>query len=140
VEGDINDGDPDTFRVTFDGKAAEKDWFAVTSTSPVQINRVVFIHGHSFHDGGWFDASGGKPVVEAQLTQNGEWRKIGTLDTYPETTSSRSRGLQDGQRFELKLTPMKVYGIRVVGKPAGGDNPSQAFSSCAELQALYVKP
>ncbi len=30
----------------------------------------------------------------------------------------------------------EVAGVRVIGKPACGDNPQQAFSSCAELQAF----
>ena len=30
----------------------------------------------------------------------------------------------------------KACAVRVVGTPAGGDNPQQAFSSCAELQAF----
>jgi hypothetical protein len=29
--------------------------------------------------------------------------------------------------------------IRVIGKPSSGDNPAQAFSSCAELQAFLDK-
>jgi hypothetical protein len=32
--------------------------------------------------------------------------------------------------------PVKAWGIRVIGKPASGDNPKQAFSSCGELQAF----
>jgi hypothetical protein len=31
--------------------------------------------------------------------------------------------------------PVEITGIRVIGKPACGDDPKQAFASCAELQA-----
>jgi hypothetical protein len=31
---------------------------------------------------------------------------------------------------------MRALAVRVVGKPAGGDNPNQAFSSCGELEAF----
>jgi hypothetical protein len=32
--------------------------------------------------------------------------------------------------------PVTAVALRVLGKPASGDNPQQAFSSCAELQAF----
>jgi short-subunit dehydrogenase involved in D-alanine esterification of teichoic acids len=39
-------------------------------------------------------------------------------------------------RYKLKFpNTMRIYGVRVVGKPASGDNPEQAFASCAELFA-----
>jgi hypothetical protein len=31
---------------------------------------------------------------------------------------------------------MKVFAIRILGKPACGDNARQAFASCGELQAF----
>jgi len=30
--------------------------------------------------------------------------------------------------------------IRVIGKPACGDNPKQSFSSCAQLEAYAAAP
>ena len=95
------------------------------------------MHGRSFHDGGWFDSTAGKPRVQIQREKNGPWETVGTLEDYPETTAVDSKGLKDGQPFMLQLKePTRVFGIRVIGKPAGGDNPIQAFSSCAELQAF----
>jgi hypothetical protein len=32
--------------------------------------------------------------------------------------------------------PIKASAVRIIGKPASGDSPQQAFSSCAELQAF----
>jgi hypothetical protein len=32
--------------------------------------------------------------------------------------------------------PVKVFGVRVIGKPGCGDSPKQAFSSCGDLQAF----
>jgi hypothetical protein len=62
---------------------------------------------------------------------------VGVLDSYPATTATDAKGLKDGQAFTLKLAaPEKVVAVRIIGKPAAGDNPRQAFSSCAELQAL----
>jgi hypothetical protein len=137
IDGSIIDDDLQSAVVTFEGKPATEDWFGVAMDEPVMINRIVFAHGKSFHDGGWFDASGGKPLVQAKLSKEGNWEKIGELKTYPSTTATESTGLQDGQQFVCALTePIKVWGIRVSGKPASGDNPQQAFSSCAELQAF----
>ena len=133
---EINDDDPDTFRVTFNGRKQAVDWFAVSRDDPVTINRVVYIHGKCFHDGGWFDTSSGKPRIEARTAAGGPWIPLGTLMNYPSTTATDSANLKDGQRFEIHFDPIKVYAIRIVGTPASGDNPDQNFISCAELQAF----
>ncbi|MCY3023278.1 MAG: glycoside hydrolase family 127 protein [Planctomycetota bacterium] len=136
MQGSIADGDPESVVVTFDGKKADEDWFAVEADQPVKLGRVVFMHGRCFHDGGWFDASAGKPKVQVQREKGGAWETIGTLDDYPATTAANNGGLKDGQAFTLKLKePVNAVGLRVVGKPACGDSANQAFSSCAELQA-----
>jgi hypothetical protein len=123
--------------VTFDGKMAEEDWYAVNTEQPVTIGRVVFYHGKSFHDGGWFDASAGKPRVQIQRAPNGAWETVGTIENYPNTSATSNQGMKDAQKFTLVLKePVKAVGLRVIGKPAAGDNPKQAFSSCAELQGF----
>lgn len=134
--GDIADGDPDSLLVTYDGKPANEDWFAVFRDAPAAINRVVFMHGRAFHDGGWFDSSAGKPRIQVQTERNGEWKTVAGLDAYPSTTSSNSAGLTDGQKFEVRFPRVNAVAVRVLGNPASGDSPSQAFSSCAELQAF----
>jgi hypothetical protein len=139
VEGSINDGDFGTFVVTFDGQKADRDWYAVTLTDPVTIDRVVFVPGKIFHDGGWFDTSTGKPFVQVQKKKGGRWETVGEMTAYPDTTAKSPAGLNDGdpQSFTARLAlPVKAYGVRVIGKPACGDNPKQAFSSCAELAAF----
>jgi hypothetical protein len=100
------------------------------------VKRVVFVHGKTFHDGGWFDASAGPPQVQVQSTQGGNWEIVGVLKEYPATTARSAAGLGGGERFACQLPKTtKVFGVRVVGKPASGDNPQQSFSSCAELLA-----
>ncbi len=143
IAGDINDGDSGTYVVTYDGNKRALDWFAITLQKPVTIGRVVFAHGHSFHDGGWFDAGEegadafGKPQVQVQRERNGPWQTVGTLDDYPVIAGKDGTALRDGQMFTLRLKqPQTVVAVRVIGKPAGGDAPHQSFASCAELQAM----
>ena len=138
VTGSINDDDGQSFVTTFDGQPAAEDWFAVSLSQPVTIRRVVFVSGQIFHDGGWFDSTTGKPRVQIQRTPGSSWETIGELADYPATTATNSQGMRWGSNhFILKLTsPRTFVAIRVIGVPASGDNPKQAFSSCAELQAF----
>ena len=141
VGGSIIDGDSQTVADTFNGKSQAQDWYAVTLSEPVTVGEVVFVHGRTFHDGGWFDTSGGKPRIQIKTAPSGNWENIGNLDDYPATTAKDPAGLKGGDRFVCKLkNPMEVIAIRVIGKPASGDSPQQAFSSCAELQAFAAQP
>jgi DUF1680 family protein len=134
VSGSIADGDPDSFVVTFDNQPATEDWFAITLGAPITVNRVVFILGKTFHDGGWFDASSGKPRVQVQTTVDGPWQDAGTLTDYPATTSTHPAGLVGGEKSTCQLPhAARIFGVRVIGKPASGDQPHQAFASCAEI-------
>ena len=132
----IADDDAGTFAVTYNSSRAEEDWFAVTTDKPVIVSRVTFMHGKTFHDGGWFDASAGKPQVQVQTAPGGEWKTVATLDTYPATTATNARGLKSGQSFTVSFASIAAVAIRIIGKPACGDNPAQNFASCAELQAF----
>ena len=134
--GEITDDDTGTYRVTYDGKSATEDWFALTLPTPVTISRVVFAHGKTFHDGGWFDTTAGKPRIQVQTSPKGEWQTVATLGSYPATTNLKAGGLVAGKKFEVSFPLTQTYAIRIIGKPASGDNPAQAFSSCAELQAF----
>jgi DUF1680 family protein len=137
VDGSINDDDAQSAVVTFDGKPAQEDWFAVALDAPVSVKRIVFAHGKTFHDGGWFDTSGGKPRIEVKQAKDGKWEPVGELKDYPAATAISSAGLKNGEKFETRLSaPITIWAVRVSGKPACGDNPQQAFASCAELQAF----
>ena len=135
--GSIIDEELQSPVVTFDGQPAKADWFAVTLDTPTAIRRVVFRHGNNFHDGGWFDASAGKPQVQVQRAKGGAWETVGELTDYPATTATSNANLKFGQPFTLELaSPVKALAVCVRGVPACGDNPKQNFSSCAELQAF----
>ncbi len=135
--GSIIDGDPGSIAVTYNARRAEQDWFAVTLDAPATVRRLVYVHGQSFHDGGWFDARDGKPQVQIRRSRDGAWETVGVLEGYPATTTTDAAGLKGGERFQLVLpAPTKVMGVRVLGRPACGDNPAQAFASCGELEAF----
>ncbi|MCX6367311.1 MAG: glycoside hydrolase family 127 protein [Armatimonadetes bacterium] len=134
ADGSICDGDPRSIVVTFDGSKQPLDWFSLSYAKPKTATKITYCHGRSFHDGGWFDASEKKPWIEVQRTKDGPWETLGELAGYPATTATNPQGLRDGQAFVLSLpAPVTFVGLRVVGKPACGDNPQQAFSSCGEL-------
>ena len=136
--GDIADDDPNTFAVTFNGTKADRDWFAITHETPITISKVVFAHGKTFHDGGWFDTSAGTdlPEIQVQTERNGAWKTVAVLAAYPKTTATDAAGLKDGQLFSASFPPVKAIAVRVLGKPATGDTPTQAFSSCGEIQGF----
>lgn len=138
VMGDLTDDDTSTFAVTFTNTPADEDWFSVRSPQPILIQGVIFAHGRSFHDGGWFDTEGGKkkPQVQVQTEEGGAWKTVAALDSYPNATATDAAGLKSGQKFVVRFAPVTVIAVRVLGKPACGDNSAQAFSSCAELQAF----
>jgi DUF1680 family protein len=135
--GSIIDGNLQTIALTFNQKRAPQDWFGVELEVPATIARVVFVHGKTFHDGGWFDASAKKPQIQIQKEARGTWETVGELREYPATSSTDPAGLKGGERFSCQLPkPLRVFGVRVLGQPASGDNSKQAFSSCGELQAF----
>ena len=131
VQGSIVDGNPRSFVVTFDGSRQRSAWFSINLFEPITISKVVYCHGHAFVDGGWYV---GAPVVEARLRPGGPWVRLGTLDTYPATTSASPAGLMDGQAFTLVLErPTEVTAVRVIGTPASGNQNFLSFASCGEL-------
>jgi len=135
--GSIADGDATSFVVTFDAQPQTNAWFALRSDVEVAFRRIVFRQGGTFHDGGWFDASAGKPWIEAQKSKDGPWERLAALESYPATTATDAAGLTNGQPFAVRLPEsLRAVGLRVTGRPASGDNPAQAFASCAELEAF----
>jgi hypothetical protein len=134
VQGSIVDGNPCTFVVTFDGRHHAEDYFAVELDAPRRMGRVVYTHGKTFHDGGWFDATAGRPRVEIRRSTDGPWEPLGPLDEYPATTATDAAGLAGGESFALRLAEsVTAVAVRIIGVPACGDDPRQSFASCAEL-------
>ncbi|HEY4300220.1 MAG TPA: beta-L-arabinofuranosidase domain-containing protein [Candidatus Didemnitutus sp.] len=112
-------------------------WFAVVLEKPVAMRRIVFVHGRTEDDGGWFDASAGKPRVQIRRTVHGEWETVGALADYPATTAREAGSLDAGRRFELRLpATVTAEAVRIIGVPACGNRPESSAASCSELQAF----
>lgn len=139
-DGSITDNNADTFVLTFNKRLQPEAWFAVEQEEAQTFNRIVFMQGSMFHDGGWFDVTGGgQPQVQIKSHSEAAWETVAQIADYPQTTSTQSAGLTEGQTFTVHLPkPVKATALRVVGRAACGDNPNQSFASCAELQAFEI--
>jgi hypothetical protein len=108
----------------------------VAIEKPVKIRRATYVAGDIFHDGGWFDAADDKPRFQVKKTADGPWVDVAVFADYPATTAIDAKGVQLGARFTVSFESTEAVAIRIVGQPASGDNPAQAFASCAELAAF----
>jgi len=129
-----------TLVTTYDGTKQEQDWYAVTLAQASTVGWVVFTHGSWFHDGGWFDASQGKPQVQVQAVKDGPWTTVGELADYPATTATDNKRFPNYSRFACTLaTPVTALAVRVIGRAACGDVSARTMSSSAGL-AVYASP
>jgi hypothetical protein len=139
--GSLNDGDLSTVRNSWNGQIETEDWYAVMLDVPQLINKVVFAHGVTSPDGGWFNTNdGGKPKIQMLSTADGAWIDLANVDEYPATSDGDNGGLQTGQSFSIAISPTVVYGVRVIGRPANYPGTTWSFTSIAELQAYYELP
>lgn len=134
--------DPTAFGPFSGGDNAKKNdpvWFDIMLNRAETISRVVFRHGATTPEGGWFDTAEGKPRIEVThapfpfaqgLTRlkDSEWTPIATLECYPDVTAASDPDLTDQKSFEVNFPHQThVYGIRIVGRPA------RTGVTCAEL-------
>jgi hypothetical protein len=124
------------------GKKGDPVWFAVTFQRPLTISRVLFRHGPSTEDGGWFGTAKGKPLIQVALVPRGrvpsatdmlkdsDWLTVGAIEDYPDINADSSSNTISGRLFEVALPEqVRGYGIRVIGHPA------RNHVTCAELGA-----
>lgn len=135
-EGAITDLRPDTYRTTYNRRKVDEDWYSVELKHPAIVRRVVFTQGPVNPDGGWFDASAGKPKIQVRTSPKSAWQTVGTFDAYPDTTATDPKNLHAGQTFETTLSlPGEITSIRLLGKAATGNSANLSYSNCAELAA-----
>ena len=138
--GSIVDADPNSQVSTLQGRTDDQDWFAVTLPHPIIARRVVFTQGKVSRHGGWFNAQGGKPRVQVQRNVGAAWETLGELADYPATTATDPGPLAnewDSHEHGLVLEqPERFVAVRIIGRPAGGNDPPRAHVTCTELQAF----
>jgi DUF1680 family protein len=140
LTGSINDEDYETLVATNDGRYAAEDWFAIEMDKALMASRIRFMHGRNFHNGGWFDTHAGKPRVQIRQAVGSPWETVGALGSYPATTATDAGLLlQPWMNYEFELVldaPRTFVAVRVIGTPSSGDDPTQSFASCTQLQAF----
>lgn len=125
---------------TYTGTKQEQDWYAVTLAQPSVVGWVVFTHGACWPNGGWFDASNGKPQVQVQAVKDGPWTTVGELADYPATTATDNKKITRKSGYSCTLAKsVKALSMRVIGRPACGNNQNGSFSSSAGL-SVYTSP
>jgi formylglycine-generating enzyme required for sulfatase activity len=136
VKGSLIKG---TLITTYDASKQDQEWYAVTLAQPSPVGWVVFTHGIWSQNGGWFDASKGKPQVQIQAVKDGPWTTVGELSDYPATTATDNKSFPNYSRFACTITPpVTALSVRVIGRAASGDS-AKNFSSSAGL-AVYTSP
>jgi uncharacterized protein len=121
------------------GKRGDAVWFAAVIEAGQPFRRVLFRHGPTSEQGGWFDTSSGKPYVEISREPVPElrfpewrkvkWERIATFDDYPDTDGTTPPSAA-AETIEVRfMKPVQGHAIRIVGRPAGD------YVSCAELSA-----
>lgn len=147
INGSFVDGDERSNTLTHDGEKREVDWFAALYPKPIRIDRVIFIHGRFLPGGGWWvtrrndSAKDEPPAIEIRRTPGGPWERIAFIEDYPKTTSSDRGEVQPHAMFVTPVhPPIEIVGVRVVGVPSSGNDPSQNLVSCAELDVRIVRP
>lgn len=135
--GSAIDYEPYSFVSTYDGCDHPEEWVAVTLEEPVLIGRIVVGHGWSWVNGGWFDTSDGKPVIEIRTDHDAAWTPVEVLAAYPSTTAADPGGLIGGEIFEVVLPePVRAVAVRVRGRGSSGAYPPQRYVTCGLLEAF----
>lgn len=139
----IYEGDFATTFSTYNGKIQDPAYVGVLQNRRMTINELRFTGGTTYEDGGWFDSSAGMPMVQIMVNPGDAWTDVKPLEGYPvlngtdmaaaaDTTNGHARSFPN----MLFDPPLNCVGIRVAGKGATGNNPSQSNISCAELRAF----
>ncbi|KAK2616266.1 hypothetical protein QQS21_000901 [Conoideocrella luteorostrata] len=111
---------------SWDGSQKDLDRWGYTWPSQYNMNRVVYVTGNAFPDGGWFAGS-----LKVQVRRNFKWVDVAGMKISPAYPNSNA------------AVPNKVYtftfdkvagdGVQIIGKPGG----SSTFTSIGELEVYF---
>lgn len=150
----LNDGDLHTMSVLSTAAAPQPLCAGVTLARPAAIHRVSFVHGSSWGDGGWFDSSRAKPVLQIQRPGSVAWETVAEFADYPATTAENGGEVLRYQVTDLRMTNAEVaaayrrntftvtlpvaetvIAVRLMGYPSRGNHPTTYSLMLAELTA-----
>jgi hypothetical protein len=107
------------------GVVRPSDYWGVTWAHPYNVNKVVYIVGNTFLDGGWFESD-----LRVQARTGGVWVDIrgGTVSpVYPYNSTAAL------QQYTFTFAVIVADGIRIVGVPGG----SAKYTSIQEFEVFY---
>lgn len=122
----LNDGNVNQNEDDFDNEVKSTDWWGYTWPTAYNINKVVYVTGNMFSDGGWY--AGG---LQVQVRQNFQWINVNGLTITPSYPYSNSAGINQAYTFAFQDT--WGDGVRIIGTPGGTSH----FTSIGELAVYY---
>jgi hypothetical protein len=122
----LNDGNVNQSEDDFDEESKPTDWWGFTWPTAYNFNKVVYVTGNMFSDGGWY--AGG---LNVQLRQNFQWVNMSGLTITPAYPYSNSAGMN--QTYMFSFQKIAGDGLRIIGTPGGTSH----FTSMAELAVYY---
>ncbi|MFO0893035.1 MAG: glycoside hydrolase family 127 protein [Isosphaeraceae bacterium] len=136
--GSIVDGDPSSIVVTYDGKKASEDWFAVTLAALTKVGRVRLRTGALPRRPGSIPVEGQTegPGPHGQGRPVGAGRRAGRLPAHD--GRRRRGGPADSRSCSGSRSRWRPWASGSSAQP--GDRPEQSFSSCGELLAFPSRP
>lgn len=122
----LNDANVNQSEDDYDEETKPTDWWGYTWPTTYNLNKVVYVTGNMFSDGGWF--SGG---LNVQVRQNFVWVNVSGLTINPSYPYSNAAGTNQTYTFTFQNT--WGDGVRIIGTPGGTSH----FTSVGELAAYY---
>ncbi len=122
----LNDANVNQSEDDYDEETKSTDWWGYTWPTTYNMNKVVYVTGTMFPDGGWY--SGGLTV---QVRQNFQWVNVSGLTITPAYLNSNAAGTN--ATYNLAFQNISGDGVRIIGTPGGTSH----FTSVGELAVYY---
>ncbi len=110
------DADLSRWYDTYDGIIDDTpDWYALQFAQEQELNTILWVHGPMVAVGGWWTS-----LAAEYLDAGGAWRTIPGAAISPTYDFSDDRAdRRPFMAFMLRFTPLRAYGIRLIGQPGG---------------------
>ena len=113
-----------------------EEHFGYIFTTPFEIDKVVFIEGMHFDNGGWFANGTLKLQVLIADGDVAEWKDIEATVSpeYPNGSTQSAFG-SSFEKYTFEIEKTVCVGVRIIGQAGGSAN----FTSISELEAYGVE-